>query len=78
MDNTVGELLYWQRITMLTGAKTYTLEEIKEELIDNKELYEFKLQLEIILEVAKTLYPTHTKHFLVTQLTKLLNEADKI
>lgn len=58
--------------------KTYTLEEVKEELIDNKELYEFKLQVEIILETAKTLPSHHAGHFLIQQLTKLLNEPDKI
>jgi len=57
--------------------KTYTLEEVKEELIDNKELYEFKLQIEVVLEVAKTLPPHHAGHFLVNQLTKILDESDK-
>lgn len=55
--------------------KTYTLEEVKEELIDNKELYEFKLQVEIILKTAKSLLPHHSGHFLIQQLTKILNES---
>lgn len=58
--------------------KTYTLKEVKEELVDNKELYEFKLQLEIILETAKTLPVYHARGFLIQQLTKILNETDKV
>ncbi len=54
--------------------KSYSLEEVKEELIVNKELYEFKLQLEIRLETAKNLSPEKAYHFLIKELTKLLNE----
>ena len=42
-----------------------------------KELCKFKLQLEVVLEIAKTLPPHHAGHFLVSQLTKILNESDK-
>lgn len=34
--------------------KSYTLEEVKEELIENKELYEFKLKLCLIWKASHT------------------------
>ncbi len=63
---------------MDNSLKTYTLEEVKKELIDNNKLYEIKLQIEIVLETAKSLPPQQAGHFLIQQLTKILNETDKI
>jgi len=56
--------------------KVYTLEEAKEELIDNKELYEFKLWISIELE--QLLMSDEKKNYdYRKEIRKLLNKIDE-
>ena len=55
--------------------KVYTLEEVKEEYIDNKELYEFKLWISV--ELRNILYSSEESNtYYRKQLRNLLNKIN--
>ena len=60
--------------------KTYTLEEIKEEFIENKELYEFKLKvivkLEKILKRNQGKPLSYSNRSLIQDITNLIKKIE--
>jgi len=59
----------------MAGLKVYTLEEVKEEYIDNKELYEFKLWISV--ELGNILYSSEESNtYYRKQLRNLLNKIN--
>jgi hypothetical protein len=56
--------------------KVYTLEEVKDGLVNNKDLFNLVLHLERMLSIAKSLPSEQQGSFLIKELNKLLNETD--
>lgn len=56
--------------------KKYTLNKVKEELIENKELYDFKLWMSVELQKIYDC-PMESPYYYLKQIKKILDKLDK-